>query len=108
MASLLITGTLTECDGAQPPTCEKVVYQRVRRGLGNAGQVGAYDLQRRAHVIPADPMTAPQLARRSLFATAVAAWQALAPAERLAWRDIGAPRGLPGYHAFLSSFLRST
>ena len=101
-----IRGKLTEVTPGDPPTTTTVVYQRVAQGLGNISNGGRYDRQRRAHVIPTDPRTPAQLALRAKFADAVAAWNALTPAEKRAWRLIGEGLNLPGYQAFISDFMR--
>ena len=49
-----------------------------------------------------DPGTEKQLVMRTRFATAVRAWQALAPEEREYWRARGRRKNRNGYNAFLS------
>lgn len=85
----------------------KWVYQRVKKGLGNIPTRHPYDLQLRRHVIPFDPLTAAQLARRQVFADAVTAWHALTPAEKAQWTEQGKPNALPGYHWFISRWLKT-
>ena len=85
----------------------KWVYQRVKKGFGNIPTRHPYDLQLRRHVIPFDPLTAPQLTRRQVFANAVAAWQALSAPERQAWTEQGRRHALPGYQFFLSNYLKN-
>lgn len=104
--AILPLGTVTmrrEGDAAR----QKWVYQRVLKGCGNIPTRHPRDMQLRRHVIPDDPQTTAQLARRAVFAAAVAAWHALTPAERQAWAEQGKPRALPGYNWFISHYLRN-
>lgn len=104
--SILPRGTVVqqrEGDG----TRLKWVYQRVKKGFGNILTRHPYDLQLRRHVVPFDPQTSAQLSRRQVFANAVAAWHALTPSEKDQWAEQGKPHALPGYHWFLSSYLKS-
>ena len=105
--SLTLTGTLTEYAADPTPGFEKVVYQRVGEGLGNLPGNGSYNHQRRRHVIPSNPRTEPQQARRERFALAVSTWQSLSPAQKDDWRKRGRSRSLPGYQTFLGFFMRS-
>lgn len=106
MNSLSIRGTLSFCPVNPPRPCGKYVYQRVRAGLGNVAGIANDDLQLRAYVIPTDPQTPAQLARRAVFADAVAGWQSLTPAQRDIWRIAGAGRNLPAYQTYVSAYLR--
>jgi hypothetical protein len=63
-------------------------------------------LQLRAHVIPADPATAPQVARRATFAAAVSEWQSLSVEVKKLWNARGKAARLPGYQHFLSRRIR--
>lgn len=106
--SLRARGTLTFTphDPVRPPG--RYVIQTVAPGLGNVASDPARATQIRAHVIPADPRTPAQLARRAALADAVNQWQALDPATRDYWTQVGAARRLPGYNAFLSAALSAT
>jgi hypothetical protein len=104
---LSIKGTLTFEPADPPRTLGKYVYQRVQPGLGNVASDPSKSLQLRAHTIPTDPQTAPQLARRAVFSNAVAAWQALSEAEKNSYAPEAAKRGLPAYQFFLSRYLRN-
>lgn len=101
--SLLITGTLTEQDqtGLTPP--EKVVYQRVAKGHGNITMPNTFDLQRRRHVVPADPKTSAQLARRAAFAAAVASWHTATQEQREAVRPLADRRRISLFNAWISA-----
>jgi hypothetical protein len=46
-----------------------------------------------------------QVARRAVYASAVAAWRALSAPEKLAWSAIGGTRRITGYNAYLSDAL---
>lgn len=108
MKWLKISGGIYLCptDPARP--CGRYVYQRVRPGLGNVSASADLSLQLRRWVKGTNPRTPAQTARRDKFRAAIAAWHALDTASRHAWRAAGTSRRLPGYHAFLSAFLRAT
>lgn len=99
----LPTGTVSE-KRAVNPAVEKWVYQRTGHGFGNLGRRGPRDLQVRRYVIPKDPRTARQQARRAWFQRGVNMWQNMAYAEKAEWDAIGIPRSLPGYNAFISAW----
>lgn len=100
--SLTLRGTITECTPADPPACTKVVYQKVAPGKGNLPGTGDYAYQRRRHVIPADPRTPAQVARRATFAAAVTEWQAMTDDQRRAWRAAAAGLAISGYNLYIS------
>lgn len=104
---LEINGTITEDDPANPGQTIRICYQRVAPGTGNLPGNGTYNRQRRRVVIPTDPKTPAQLARRQKLTTAVAAWRALSPQLKATWNTIGAKRALPGYNAFISAHMRN-
>ena len=56
---------------------------------------------------PANPGYAAQLARQSVFADAVSAWQALTPAEQYAYNHTRNLRGKTGYNLFLGNYLKT-
>lgn len=103
--SLLPTGTITEIDPSTGLPIKKV-YQRVHKEFGNIQTPGARGLQRRAHVIPADPRTAAQLTQRSKLATAVVAWQALSDVVKDQWRKKAERTGLTGYQYFVGQDIK--
>lgn len=103
---LNLTGTVYLCPVSPPLPCGKYVFQRVRAGLGNIETDPSRSRQMRRWVIPADPMTAPQLARRSKFRDGVQAWQSFTDAQKAAWADAARSSGLPAYNYFLSYFLK--
>jgi hypothetical protein len=105
--NLDIRGILTECTATTPQTCETVVYQATAPGLGNISNGGRFDRQRRRWVIPHDPRTPAQLARRARFASGVAAWQAMDTTARQAWHWLGEQRRISSFNAFLSNHLRT-
>lgn len=104
--NLLITGTLQEPDPDHPGQTVRVVYQRVAPGLGNIADHPAGALQRRAHVIPYDPKTPAQVARRQRFAAAVAAWRALDPENRSDWTAAARSRNITPFNAFVSAYMK--
>jgi hypothetical protein len=105
--SLLITKTLTFKPTNPPRPQGKYVFQRVRPGLGNvAGFPGAY-LQLRAHVIPFDPKTPAQIARRDLMRAAVARYRTPEGDDLIRWKKIARARNIPLFNAACSDILRN-
>lgn len=98
-------GSLNFTPTDPPRPAGRYVFQHVRAGLGNVVDDPSRTLQLRVWVLPFDPMTAPQLARREWFAYAVAAWQSMPQAEKDQWKVKGEKRRLPAYNAFLSWYL---
>jgi hypothetical protein len=105
MKNFLITQTLTFQPDDPPRPLGKYVYQRVAPGKGNVTARPAKDLQLRAHVIPIDPHTPNQVARRLLLAAAVARWHATPLQEREQWRPLANARALTLYMASISDTL---
>ncbi|APR88462.1 hypothetical protein A7982_13811 [Minicystis rosea] len=62
----------------------------------------------RAHVVPRDPKSESQRARRAAFQAAVAAWRALSGAERESFRKRATRHGRTGYHLFMAERLASS
>ena len=79
--------------------------------LGARGSIGdTLTFQKRGRItiarqkpIPKDPKSEAQLARRQIYKEAVAAWHALSPEGKEAWRGIC--RGLTAYQCFMRSEL---
>jgi hypothetical protein len=105
--AILVRGSINEPAETSPPTTARIVYQRTAPGKGNLRRTGAYDYQRRAWVKPHDPMTAPQLARRSLMVEAVRAWQLASVEERAAAIPEAKARRITTYMAFVGQYIRS-
>lgn len=61
---------------------------------------------RMKHYHGANPQTVPQQANRSIFASAVSAWQALSDSEKKIWRAKKYPRYMSGYNRFLREYMR--
>ena len=72
------------------------VIFRWRPGIGQ---------EKMAYYRPTNPQTEDQQAWRSIFADAVAAWQALTDAERDEWHAKGKKRRKMGYSMFLTDYL---
>lgn len=106
MPALTIRGKIYLCPVAPARPCGLYVFQRVAQGKGNIDTDRRKATQLRRHVIPHDPRTPAQLAQRSRFRAAVAAWQALDAATKIYWRGRGKSRRIPGYGAFLSAHIR--
>jgi len=82
------------------------VYQRTHPDHGNVRQVGSYGLQLRRHVIPYDPKTPAQIARRATFRDAVQSWQALDHATKEQWKRAARSSQRSGYNHFISYTMR--
>ena len=107
MKNLLITKTLTfKPDNPLLPH-GKYVFQRVAPGKGNLPDRPALDLQLRRHVIPLDPMTPAQIARRDLFRAAVARWRSPIGDDMDRWHLIARRRSIPLFNACLSDILKN-
>lgn len=104
---LIVTGTLTETSSTAGGVTERVVYQRVAKGFGNITTKHSFDLQRRRHVVPADPRTQSQVARRGLMAAAVARWKNTPPADRVQWAQLAKSRNIPLFSASCSDTLKN-
>ncbi len=102
-----IRGTVAICPIDPPKPCGKYVYQRVQPGKGNVAADPSKALQLRRYVIPFDPRTPAQIARRARLAAGVATWHALSAEQKKAWSAEGKRRQIGAYCAFLSAFLRA-
>lgn len=107
MKFLDVTGTLTHAPADPARPLAKYVYQHVKPGLGNVSSDKKKSLQLRAHVIPLDPKTPQQLARRTLMKAAVTAWHALPDSTKEAWRVKGQQRAISGFNAYCGAYLRT-
>lgn len=105
--ALMITKTLTFQPEDPPRPLGKYVFQRVAPGRGNVTTRTRRDLQIRVHVIPFDPMTPAQIARRDLFRAAVARWRAPVGDDMARWKRIALNRSIPVFNAALSDILRN-
>lgn len=104
--SIRLRGTITECTTGPAPTCARWTYQRTAPGKGNLPGSGAFDYQRRRTVVPSDPRTPAQVARRATFREAVAEWQALPEPARATWRAAADGLPLSGYNLYISRRIR--
>lgn len=102
MKNLLITGSLNLTNPPPGKSPGRYVYQRTAKGKGNMPLSETHDLQLRAHVIPADPKTPAQLARRAAFAAAVASWHAATAEDRESVRQTAENRGITLFNAWVS------
>lgn len=105
--ALEITGTVTVPTSTADPTPRKIVFQGASNVTANYWTKAGRPRQVRAHVIPADPKTPAQLARRDNMRAAVTAWQTLTDTEKTAWRDRASERGISGYNTFCSHHLKT-
>ena len=102
----LVTGKIRLTISRQTGESTRVVYQRVRRGLGNAGRHGKHDIQIRTQPKIIDTKTQAQLDRRAKFKAAVQAWQQLSDAEIETYRRRAKQLELSGYNLFLREQLK--
>lgn len=91
--SLAITGKIGD-----------IVYQRVRKGLGNIETLGRHDLQIRRLGSRIDNPSPRQLQSRARIAAATVAYQALSELERGAWRERTSKKHSTGYNLFVREF----
>jgi len=105
--ALMVLGKISMCPIDPPRECNTYVYQRVKPGLGNVMSRPDRDLQLRIHVPTNSSATTAQLARRALFANAVAAWHALTPEQARFWRLRPNRRNLTPFNAFISEALKT-
>lgn len=106
MKYLTITKTLTFEPEELGLPFGKYVFQRVAPGRGNVPGRPRADLQLRRHVIPADPETPAQIARRDLFRAAVERWHARTPSDLDHWKQTAHKKRIPLFNACLSDTLK--
>lgn len=99
-------GTVTLPPDATHPTARKVVFQGASHQTANYWTKTGQPRKIRAHVVPLDPKTAPQLARRAHMRAGVLIWQAMTTEQKAQWRKIAEQRGITGYNAFCSHWLK--
>lgn len=105
--SLLITKTLTFTPINPPRPFGRYVYQRVKPGAGNVSGYPGLTLQLRAHVIPLDPKTPAQIARRDLMRSAVARWHTLTTQDKDPYKITAEKRQITVFNAFISDTLKN-
>jgi hypothetical protein len=106
-SALLITGTLTMIPPETTLPPKKMVFQRVKLGLGNLPDKSNTGHQLRTHVIPIDPKTAAQIARRDLMRAAVARYRTPIGDDLIRWKKIARARNIPLFNAACSDILRN-
>jgi hypothetical protein len=104
---LSITGKIHTAPEDPPLPPGRYVYQRTAPGLGNITTDQTGRSQVRAHVFPANPRTAAQLAHRGRIAAAVRAWHALSPEQQKQYQPAAAKQGLSAYHVFIAEYVRT-
>lgn len=95
-------------NGTDPLTNEPVVlvYQRVRKGLGNIPTHGNYDLQLRRQPKIIDKKSPAQLQGRARIAAATAAWHQLSEAERQDYRKRAKSMHMTGFNLYIKEFCK--
>lgn len=104
---LLITQSLNFEPVDPPRPAGRYTYQRVKPGLGNVTGRQERDLQLRTHVIPFDPMTPAQIARRDLMRAAVAFWHVATSQDKEAWKITAQKRQISVFNACVSDVLKN-
>lgn len=104
---LLITQSLTFTPDNPPRPHGRYTFQRVRPGLGNVPSRPSLDLQLRRHVVPLDPKTPAQIARRDLMRAAVARWRASTSQDKAEWKIIAQNRSISVFNAAISDTLNN-
>jgi hypothetical protein len=99
-----VTGKIQS--GYDPFTGEpfKMVYQRVRKGLGNLEDSGGMGLQFRVQALITDKKSAAQLKSRARMAAAVAAYQVLTNGEKENLKEAALTLHMTCYNLFIKQF----
>jgi len=99
-----VTGKIQS--GYDPFTGEpfKMVYQRVRKGLGNLDDIGRMGLQFRVQALITDKKSTAQLQSRARLAAAVAVYQTLPFTEKQALKLAALDLHMTGYNLFIKQF----
>jgi len=105
--SLNVKGSKWEPDPAHPGQYRRVVYQGTGAAFANLYNKHGRPRMKRVWILPPDPLTAPQAARRETMRQAVAAWQAADAAERESARHVANTKGISLYMAYVSKYLKA-
>lgn len=90
-------------------TSQAVIF-RLRRGNGSYGAAAGKEYQDKyKYFVPSSINNAEGQHARDVFIAAVAAWQALNPAEKAAWRTLRARLGLKmsGYNLCIRKYMKA-
>lgn len=101
--ALDVRGTLYLQDPPDGLPPGRYTFQKTAAGHGNIEGFAHADMQLRRHVVPADPKTSAQLARRTAFAAAVASWHAATQEQREAVRPLAERRQISLFNAWIST-----
>lgn len=82
----------------------KMVYQKVRKGLGNIEHNGRDDLQLRVQVKIRDKQSAKQLQCRARITAGTIAWQSLDESEKQIYRVYALDKHLTGFNLFMRNY----
>ena len=82
----------------------KMVYQRVRKGLGNLEDNGHMGLQFRVQALITDKKSAGQLQSRARLAAATAAYKVLSNEEKENLKEAALDLRITGYNLFVKKF----
>ncbi|WP_262967316.1 hypothetical protein, partial [Methylobacter psychrophilus] len=96
-------------DGYNPLTGKpfKLVYQRVRKGLGNIENRGRMDLQIRVQVSIRDKQSPTQLQSRKRLAAATAAYKHLDNTAKTDWCRQAAKLRMTGFNLYIRRYCKA-
>ena len=81
-----------------------MVYQRVRKGLGNLEDTGGMGLQFRVQALITDKKSTAQLKNRARMAAAVTAYQLLSQGQKESLKEVAQDLQMTGYNLFIKLF----
>lgn len=81
-----------------------LVFTGIFRRNNTTGKVKYY---REPYYTPKNPRSIPQQANRTKIASAVSAWQALTPSEKMLYNNKAFGKRMSGYNLFLKEYLLS-
>lgn len=107
MKYLELTGTLKFKPADPLLPLAKYTFQRTAPAKGNLKGFGLFDRQMRRHVIPLDPKTLSQVARRDLMRAAVARWHASTAQDKNQWKSDALNRAISVFNASIADTLKN-
>lgn len=91
-----------EADAPHPSNLFNPLMCIYQRRMGTNGKITIKE----KYYKPSNPQSPAQTARRNLFASGLVAWRGLSDAEKENYKIYGAPFRLPGWHRFMSLYLK--
>ncbi|MEI8209414.1 MAG: hypothetical protein WCG16_09430 [Methylococcales bacterium] len=83
-----------------------MVYQRVRKGLGNLDDQGKMGLQLRVEPPRTDKKSLSQLRCRARLTAATAAWKTLDTEQKFIFSENAVGKNITGYNLFISGYCK--